>query len=67
MIAITLNGEAQPLPAGNSVADLLAHHGVAPEAVATAVNGVFIARGERAHTVLHEGDAVFTFQPITGG
>lgn len=67
MMPITLNGEPQPLPAGSSVADLLAHHGVAPEAVATAVNGVFIARGARAHTVLREGDAVFTFQPITGG
>ena len=67
MTAITLNGAPQQLPAGSSVADLLARHGVAPEAVATAVNGVFIARYQRAHTVLRAGDAVFTFQPITGG
>jgi len=38
-----------------------------PEAVATAINGDFVPRSERAARVLREGDAVMCFQPITGG
>ena len=35
--------------------------------LATAVNGDFVPRDARPDCVLCEGDAVFTFQPITGG
>lgn len=38
-----------------------------PQALATAVNEIFIPRDSRADTVLNEGDQVFTFSPITGG
>jgi sulfur carrier protein len=38
-----------------------------PQALATAVNGDFVPRAARATLQLKEGDAVFTFQPITGG
>jgi sulfur carrier protein len=38
-----------------------------PQALATAVNGEFVPREARAQCVLRERDAVFTFQPITGG
>ena len=31
------------------------------------VNGEFVARAARSETPLRDGDAVFTFQPITGG
>ena len=31
------------------------------------LNGEFVARAARAETRLRQGDAVFTFQPITGG
>jgi len=36
-------------------------------AVATAVNGQFVARHLRATHPLHDGDTVLCFSPITGG
>ena len=64
---ITLNGEPRQVDAGATLADLVAALGQAPEALATAVNGEFVPRAGRASRPLHDGDAVFTFQPITGG
>ena len=65
---VTLNGEPRRLEgAAPTLADLVAALGQAPQALATAVNGDFVAREARAARVLREGDAVFTFQPITGG
>ncbi len=66
-IAITLNGERRELAPGATLADLVASLGQAPQALATAVNGDFVAREARTQRVLRDGDAVFTFQPITGG
>ncbi len=67
MIDITLNGEPRQVPEGSSLADLVAAVAESPLALATAVNGDFVARAERAQRLLRAGDAVFTFQPITGG
>ena len=67
MIAITLNGEARKLPPGQTLADLIAALDAPPPSLATAVNGEFVAREARAERELNDGDAVFTFQPITGG
>ena len=67
MIAITLNGEARKLPAGKTFADLIAGLDAPPPSLATAVNGEFVAREARNGRKLRDGDAVFTFQPITGG
>jgi sulfur carrier protein len=67
MIAITLNGEARELPPGQTLADLIAELDAPPPSLATAVNGEFVAREARAGHRLRDGDAVFTFQPITGG
>jgi sulfur carrier protein len=64
---ITLNGEPRSVEAGQTLADLVAALGQPPQALATAVNGEFVARAARAGTLLRDGDAVFTFQPITGG
>ncbi|MDI9334479.1 MAG: sulfur carrier protein ThiS [Cytophagales bacterium] len=66
-ISITLNGEARAEPSGISLASLIAALGHTPQALATAVNQVFVPRTEREQRILIEGDAVFTFQPITGG
>jgi sulfur carrier protein len=66
-ITITLNGEARELPAGSTLADALAAGGQPAASFASAVNGEFVARDARANTVLSDGDAVFTFQAITGG
>jgi sulfur carrier protein len=67
MIRITLNGGTRELPEGQTLADLIAQMDAPPQALATAVNGEFVAREARSDCTLREGDAVFTFQPITGG
>jgi sulfur carrier protein len=67
IIIITLNGERRELSAGQTLADLIAQLDSPPQALATAVNGEFVARDVRAQCRLNDGDAVFTFQPITGG
>ena len=64
---ITLNGEPRAIQEDTTLADLVAALGHAPQSLATAVNGEFVARDARAGVRLREGDAVFTFQPITGG
>lgn len=67
LIAITVNGEARQITSGTSVADVVATLDDAPAAFATAVNGEFIARSARPKRVLQASDALFVFQPITGG
>ncbi len=64
---ITLNGEPRAIQDGTTLAELIAALGHPPQSLATAVNGEFVARDARAGVQLREGDAVFTFQPITGG
>lgn len=66
-ILITVNGEPQSIPSGTSLAALIANTQLAAEAVATAVNDEFVARNDRVARELLTGDAVFTFQAITGG
>lgn len=66
-IDIDLDGQARTVPAGSSLADLVAALGHAEQAVATAVNQSFVARSQRAQTVLRSGDQVLLFQPIVGG
>ncbi len=71
MITVRTDQGSLQLPAGTSLASamgaLLASAGKAPEAVATAVNGQFVARGARAQYTLQDGDTVLCFSPITGG
>ncbi|WP_077593930.1 sulfur carrier protein ThiS [Polaromonas sp. A23] len=67
LINITLNGEARQVPAGSSLADALAAVELPTASFASAINGEFVARDARAQALLAEGDAVFTFQAITGG
>ncbi|WP_374430480.1 sulfur carrier protein ThiS [Ideonella dechloratans] len=64
---VTLNGEPRPWRPGLSLADLLAAEGLAPEAVASAVNASFVPRGQRAATRLRPGDEIALFQAIVGG
>lgn len=66
-VPIVLDGQPHALAAGSTLATLVAALGHQPEAVGTAVNGVFVARGHRHDYALHSGDAVVLFQPITGG
>ncbi len=64
---VTLNGEPRSVAADATLADLIAGLTGEPQSLATAVNGEFVPREARTHTPLREGDAVFTFQPVTGG
>jgi sulfur carrier protein len=64
---ITVNGEPRAIEPAQTLADLVAALGEPPQSLATAVNGEFVPRSARAGVQLRDGDAVFTFQPITGG
>jgi sulfur carrier protein len=66
-ITITLNGEARTEPIDISLADLIAFLGATPQSLATAINQDFVPRDARAARILADGDAITTFQPITGG
>lgn len=68
-ITVVVNGKPETTTACNLQAwvDALHARGVAPTALATAVNGNFVPRGQRAQQPLAEGDTLLTFQPIEGG
>jgi sulfur carrier protein len=66
-IRVQLDGQPHPLPPGTTLAALVAAQGHAPNAVSTAVNGLFVARAQRDTCVLQPDDAVLLFQPIVGG
>ena len=67
MSEFTVNREPQPWRDGLSVAALLAEQGRAADAVATALNGVFVQRARREATLIRPGDELTLIQPITGG
>lgn len=67
MITIHLDEQALQLPAGSTLADLLVRQLRAPDSVATARNGQFVAREARHGTVLSDGDRILLFKPIVGG
>jgi sulfur carrier protein len=66
-LCVQVNGEACELPRGATLAELLVQLGHAPDSVATAVNGEFVARALRAARMLAAGDQVQCFRPIVGG
>ena len=66
-IPIQLDGQPHRVVVGSTLAALVEQTGHAPDAVGTAVNGDFVARGLRATRVLAADDAVLLFQPIVGG
>ncbi len=66
-ITVNVNGQAHTLLASMTLDALADHLGHAPDAVATAVNGEFVARSQRHEHVLQEGDHITFFQPIVGG
>ena len=66
-ITIQLDGVARQVARDTTLSALVEQLGHAPDAVSTAVNGDFVARGQRAARLLVEGDAVLLFQPIVGG
>lgn len=63
---IEVNGEPQDL-AARSLAEAVAELGLAEAVVATALNGDFVPRGERAGTPLRDGDRIEIVAPMKGG
>ena len=66
-ITVLLGGQPHEVLEGTTLAELVASLGHAPNAVTTAVDGVFVPRGQRDGRLLRAGDAVLLFQPIVGG
>jgi sulfur carrier protein len=64
---IRFNDMEIALPAGQSVASLLAAQGVREQGVAVALNGVVLARSRWAETLLNDGDELHLFTAIAGG
>lgn len=66
-ITVRLADRLQALPAGSTLADLVALLGHAPQSVTTAVDGRFVPREQRAAHLLRDQQRVLLFQPIVGG
>jgi sulfur carrier protein len=66
-VRVTLNGNHATCSPGCTLAQLLQHHGHAPDSVATAINAVFVPRQSRETTLLQAGDDVAVIQAIVGG
>jgi sulfur carrier protein len=49
------------------LAELLIEQGYANAIVATAVNGEFVAQGNRHSTLVHNGDRIEVLAPMQGG
>ena len=65
--ALRFNGQQLELTDPLTLSELLAQHGIAADGVATAINGQFVPREQRAARALRPGDEVLTFQAIVGG
>lgn len=63
---LLLNGEAVETVAV-TLQDFLAEQGYGEAAIATAVNGQFVARTMRTARALTEGDAIEVLAPMQGG
>lgn len=66
-IEFALNGEPQALPAGATVADLIARLALRPELVAVECNGSVVRRSEHATRPLAQGDVVEVVTLVGGG
>ena len=66
-VRVRVDREEIELPDGATAADLLRVLKRDPAAVATAINGEFVARSAREKRELHDGDRVLLFEPIAGG
>jgi sulfur carrier protein len=64
---ILLNGVPVADAEGLSLAELLTRLGEPADAVATALNGSFVARDRRGEVRLAQGDRINLFKAIVGG
>jgi sulfur carrier protein len=68
-LAVTINGDRRELPAGTTVATVIASLHNAPEGrgVAVAVEGEVVPRAQWTTTELHEGATVEVVVAVQGG
>jgi sulfur carrier protein len=66
-IQVNVNGVLMTVPRTTLAQWVVDSTGATPVSLATAVNGLFVARAARAQQWLAEGDVIVTFQPIEGG
>jgi len=66
-LEITVNGETVQLPAGSTVAKLVAARGLRPEQVAVEVNREIVPRATHADHALSTGDRVEIVTMVGGG
>lgn len=66
-LEITVNGEAVQLPAGSTVAELVAARGLRPEQVAVEVNREIVPRASHAEHLLASGDRIEIVTMVGGG
>lgn len=66
-IDIHLNGAPVQVPAGGTIADLVASRGLTPVQVAVEVNKVLVPRAQHGETVLGPGDRVEIVTLVGGG
>jgi sulfur carrier protein len=66
-IAVTVNGERRELPAGSTVADLVAALGLKPTQVAVERNKELVRRPDHATTALADGDRLEVVTFFGGG
>lgn len=66
-VAVTLNGVAEDLTAGTTVADLVARHLESPRGVAVARNEEVVPRSQWATTPVTDGDRFEILTAAQGG
>jgi len=66
-VQVIVNGDAQTLSDGATVADLLVQHDLIPQRVAVEVNEQLVRRADYAQTSLREGDRVEIVTLVGGG
>ena len=64
---VSVNGQPRPWREGLTVAELVAAVAADASAVASALNGQFVARDQREATVVQPGDQLTLFGAIVGG
>ena len=64
---LTLNGEAQDVPTGLSVAELIVHLGLTDGPVAVERNGDVVPRAEHGQVHLQAGDVIEIVHFVGGG
>ena len=66
-VAITVNGERRVIPAGTSVAALLAELGLSSERVAVELDRALVGRARHATTALAGGERIEIVTLVGGG